>query len=51
MIILKISVEYLIRIRRNFSSNVRLKTPRLALKVNLHDFQSFICLNVPTLEG
>ena len=29
MIILRISGEYLIQIRRNWSSNVRLKTPKL----------------------
>ena len=32
MIILTISTEYLVRIRRNFSSNVRLKTPKLGVK-------------------
>ena len=38
MIILKISVGYFVRIRRNCSSNVRLKTPKLGFKVNLYDF-------------
>ena len=32
MIILKISAEYLAQIRRNYSSNVRLKTPKLGVQ-------------------
>ena len=51
MIILKISADYLVQIKRNLSSMLedQIESSENGDSKNLHDFQNFIFLEVPIL--